>query len=516
MASFDVPIDWFLENRCRENDPPPDDTDPTPPNGPLQDDPPPNTKPSYCNDLREGHAACPDGTEFTVVVPPGTFCAYSKELANQQAQSYADKKAQENRICGSDYGGGGTCLIFCKDEEMSHQINLSSNSGRELFTAVTAGELPNGLTMDEKGLITGTPTDIGQSVAVVTITDTENFTKTIDLCIQVMGFTTPHDLPGVSSCVEFSVQLHAAGGVPPYTFHTAGLPAWLQMSTAGHLHGTPDATEVGDYVIAVSVTDSTNHECAAEFAFTITPVTLSVSAPLGNGVVNQPYTGQATASGGGGTYSYGIDGVLPTGITLNSSTGAFGGQPDIASVGSHTFNVTATDQCGNYGSTPVTIEIGVIGSDEISSIKCPSNVAVSIAIVPPIEKYRYVAGSGTSVNRGILNAQAMADAIAQANAAGWPGCGCYFTSVTITSDVDQTQGVSCPINLNGYGSDANGNMAGPVAGNFANPTFIGGEDMHSLYQGSYLEASTTTFYFVPAGAPGILANVVLIYYHKGH
>jgi len=51
-----------------------------------------------------------------------------------------------------------------------------------------------------------------------------------------------------------SAQFVASGGVTPYKWSVTGLPPGMALSASGLLSGTP--TTVGNYTIAISVTDS--------------------------------------------------------------------------------------------------------------------------------------------------------------------------------------------------------------------------------------------------------------------
>jgi hypothetical protein len=69
---------------------------------------------------------------------------------------------------------------------------------------------------------------------------------------------------------------------------------------------------------------------------------ITVSAPITTAQVGVAYTSACTASGGVPPYTYSISsGALPTGLTLNSNTGAITGTPTTA--GQFTFTCFVTD-----------------------------------------------------------------------------------------------------------------------------------------------------------------------------
>lgn len=64
-----------------------------------------------------------------------------------------------------------------------------------------------------------------------------------------------------------SLQLTAAGGTPPYTFATSGLPAGLSVSSAGVVSGTP--TTAGTYPVTVTAKDAAGASAQASFSWTV-------------------------------------------------------------------------------------------------------------------------------------------------------------------------------------------------------------------------------------------------------
>lgn len=88
----------------------------------------------------------------------------------------------------------------------------------------------------------------------------------------------------------------------------------------------------------------------------IAPLAVNPSS-LPNGSVGTAYSQTVTASGGTGPYTYAIvSGTLPTGLSLNTSSGAITGTPSAG--GSYSFTVQATDATANTGSRSYTVNIG--------------------------------------------------------------------------------------------------------------------------------------------------------------
>jgi hypothetical protein len=90
---------------------------------------------------------------------------------------------------------------------------------------------------------------------------------------------------------------------------------------------------------------------------TINGTTVTVSpASLPNGTVGSGYSQTISASGGFPGYTYQTtSGGLPTGLSLNGSTGLLSGTPSAG--GTSSFTVTATDSSGNTGSRAYSLAI---------------------------------------------------------------------------------------------------------------------------------------------------------------
>ncbi|MFZ0314798.1 MAG: Ig domain-containing protein [Candidatus Korobacteraceae bacterium] len=148
----------------------------------------------------------------------------------------------------------------------------------------------------------------------------------------------------------YSMQLVASGGVAPYTWQkTAGnLPPTLSLGGGGLIQGT--TTQTGMYNFTVKVTDSNSPASTATANLAITvastgqPVAVTTTS-LPAATVNTFYNALLTANGGITPYTWSIlSGTLPTGLTLNASTGQITGQPGSAGLWQFTIKVTDSQQ----------------------------------------------------------------------------------------------------------------------------------------------------------------------------
>jgi hypothetical protein len=160
-----------------------------------------------------------------------------------------------------------------------------TNTHTGAFTVVvTAGALPDGLTMAATGLITGIPTAVGTFDYTATITDTVG-TGTVECSITIgapaslgLGCASPPD--GVVG-VEYLHRFPVSGGVPPYTFAiiSGTLPPGLTLdSMRGEVSGIP--TLAGDFEFVVQVSDdfgSTFGTCDITITVTSLPAAATLS-----------------------------------------------------------------------------------------------------------------------------------------------------------------------------------------------------------------------------------------------
>lgn len=118
------------------------------------------------------------------------------------------------------------------DQPYSHQFD---SNGTAINYSITSGSLPHGLTMNEFGLVTGTPDTLAGSLFTVTTED--NFgnecSQQVSLTIKGPKITCP----GAGQvCVAYTGDVTAS---PAGCVFTGTPPANLAMTSGGHLTGTP-------------------------------------------------------------------------------------------------------------------------------------------------------------------------------------------------------------------------------------------------------------------------------------
>jgi uncharacterized protein (TIGR03437 family) len=228
------------------------------------------------------------------------------------------------------------------------------------FNEDSPGGLPPGLSVASSGLVSGTPTSLGQFSFSVFAQDSQGNFANGTISIDVV-FCTPAVSPASLNQGDISlpytpVRFTAFGCPPPYTFtfseqtvspfSPTPLPPGLSVSSAGLLSGTP--TGVGTFGFVLAVTDQYNDLTQLQYSITINSLPTVTTSALPNGSVGVPYAQQITAMGGDPPYSFSMDGNVP-GINIAPS-GILGGTPKQA--GTFPLRIGVTDQLGGESSLP--------------------------------------------------------------------------------------------------------------------------------------------------------------------
>src|SRR5581483_1620807 len=256
-----------------------------------------------------------------------------------------------------------------KGEAYSQQLQTANGRAPYTFTLI-GGALPAGLSLSASGLISGTPTVFGSNFAFsVRATDANNAAAVASFVITVVPDVDPLRVVSSGSLssgltgVDYTTQLFYTGGRAPVTWaiNSGTLPAGLTLNAAtGVISGRP--TTVVSSSFTVRVTDADNTTAVSSI------LTLSIAlGPLGvidTGALTAAVTGvdyAYTLRGTGGTtpYRWAVNsGALPTGLTLNTTTGVISGRPTVA--GTFNFVIKITDNTSASAlSDPLRIVVAV-------------------------------------------------------------------------------------------------------------------------------------------------------------
>ncbi len=220
----------------------------------------------------------------------------------------------------------------------------AGNASGTLIWQLISGDIPAGLSLNRStGTISGTPTLSGTFAFTVEVSSggqyyRKSFTVTIS---SVLMITTESPLPSgkKGSAYSYTLTINTTASAD-WSIASGTLLAGLSLDVStGTIYGTP--TSAGDSVFILKAV-SGGLTAQKSFTLTISPsMSITSSADLPAGKVSTPYVFTlATDAGQSSSLAWSvISGVLPTGLTLNTSTGIISGTP--SAQGTYTFIIQA-------------------------------------------------------------------------------------------------------------------------------------------------------------------------------
>jgi len=234
---------------------------------------------------------------------------------------------------------------------------FSATGSIPLAWSISAGTLPSGLSIDStSGLLSGTPTTTGSYSFTVRATNDAGYndkalTGTITGSAPTVTTTT---LTALVQGLAFSQQLITSGSATITFAVTAGtLPAGLSVnSSSGLMSGTPSSS--GSYNFTVTATNSFGTD-AKQYTGTISSGTPTITTTSLSTIYRNVATSQTIFFTGAysGTWSV-QSGTLPTGLSLNTSSGVISGTA--TTVQTSTFTIRVTNSYG-YADQAFTVSV---------------------------------------------------------------------------------------------------------------------------------------------------------------
>jgi hypothetical protein len=235
-----------------------------------------------------------------------------------------------------------------------YSYQMVAADGRPPYSwTITSGALPQGLSLNASGLISGTPTVAGNFPFGVRVTDTGSGIAVASLTLLIQPDTEPLAILSSGALlagqtgVDYTTQLLFAGGTAPRTWSVASgtLPPGVTLNpTTGSISGRP--TAVNNFTFTVRLTDATQATVTSnplQIAITPGPLSITTTGDLAPATAGTFYIYQLTFLGGQAPYAWSLPtgSVLPPGLNLNSTTGIISGTPTTA--GPFTFTVRLAD-----------------------------------------------------------------------------------------------------------------------------------------------------------------------------
>jgi hypothetical protein len=226
---------------------------------------------------------------------------------------------------------------------------LHATGGTGALTwSIDVGTLPQDLSLNPTtGVISGTPTAAGTSSFTVRVADTGGQADTQALSILINPSSPPNitttSLPGGTVGLAYSEGLQATGGTGTLVWSLSGgsLPANLTLSSVGTISGTP--TNTGTSNFTVMVTDALTQSDTQPLSIAVSAALTITTTSLPDATVGHSYSKTLQRSGGVSPFIWSVTPALPTGLSLNTSTGTISGTPAKGTAGTYSLTFTVED-----------------------------------------------------------------------------------------------------------------------------------------------------------------------------
>jgi large repetitive protein len=308
-----------------------------------------------------------NATSGAITGTPALIGVYSFQIALTPPSTVGT--APVTQIFSITISAGGLSIttnsLPVASQNTPYSATVTGTGGTPPYTWSLTSTGNNGLTIGAStGIISGSPTAIGQFTLSVLLTDSQGLTATkaffltVSNALSIVTTTLP---PGTINVVYPTQTISAGGGQPPYrwvvvTTGPGNLPPGLTLDGVfGRISGTPTAS--GTFPFELMVTDNNSNTATGTLSITVGGNIVITPATLPDATANTAYSQTLTATGGQSPYGWAVtSGSLPVGLTLGPPTGIISGTPTLP--GSATFTVTVTDSTKITGQASFTLVVG--------------------------------------------------------------------------------------------------------------------------------------------------------------
>jgi phage tail protein X len=273
------------------------------------------------------------------------------------------------------------------------------DGGTESLTyAVQSGALPTGLSLNAStGAISGLPTASGVFTPTIRVSNDSGFAdRTLTITVNGFAYATASPTYGKNQLVSTNTATGITGAGGTYSV-SPSLPSGLSLNTStGVISGTPSAQlALAKYAVtrdfAGASAIDTVFITVNGFTYSVPSVTYGQNTAI---ATNSP----ASIVGAGGTYA--VSPSLPSGLSLNASTGDITGTPTVTQAAAK-YAVTRSFTDGSATDT-ISIALGITAPSSLNYASNSPTYGRNVAITPNTgtvgggtENLTYTVQSGT-------------------------------------------------------------------------------------------------------------------------
>ncbi|MEI6695395.1 MAG: FG-GAP-like repeat-containing protein, partial [Bacteroidota bacterium] len=268
-----------------------------------------------------------------------------------------------------------------------------TTSGGEITTYTVSPALPDGLVInDQTGEISGTPT-AAELVSTYVVTGsntggsrTASITVTVnDIAPSQLAYMTPNVL-AKGNLITPLAPSYSGGAITDYSV-SPNLPSGLSLnSSTGTISGTPTVVNptLTSYTISGSNNSGSTNTSVQLLVNDAAPSGLSYTSPNVFSK-NVPISSLLPTSNGGAVSSYSVSPALPTGLSLNTSSGIISGTSTVITT-TATYVVTAINFLGS-ASADVEITVNEEAPNSLSYTPSVVTATKGVTVISSIPSY---------------------------------------------------------------------------------------------------------------------------------
>ena len=350
-----------------------------------------------------------------------------------------------------------TPLTVCTVEPTSGTLTLEG-VGSCVITATAAGT-------DDYNEATATFTVTVQAVGTLSLNlDAIVTDNKVNIAEKAAGFTITGDT-GTESGVSVTVEIGTAT-LPATSADDSGTATWSVSvaADASYISGTSVDVEVNATKTGFTAPAAVERTLAVDLTAPTAPTyTVPASLKVGEAITAMNPTG------GIGIDEYNATG-LPSGLNLDTGTGAIGGTPDTADANTADVTVTVSDAAGNTAEVPITFPAVAKGDQTLTGFQYSAASVAFGSAAPTVTapggvettlSYSATPASVCSVDAsGALTLEGAGECVITATAAGTDD----YNEATATFTVAVQAAGALVLNLDAIAGDDTVNIAEKVAG----------------------------------------------------